>query len=81
MGSCDLLHLPLGECITTFNLKDAVCNHGFSMMTLNSWIPSTKTLQRPLGHANSTTSVMVSISQPPNSSSILIQVHDIQNTL
>ncbi|KAK7816100.1 hypothetical protein CFP56_000744 [Quercus suber] len=27
-------------------------------MTLNSWIPSTKTLQRPLRLANSTTSVM-----------------------
>uniref|UniRef100_A0A7N2QY19 Uncharacterized protein n=1 Tax=Quercus lobata TaxID=97700 RepID=A0A7N2QY19_QUELO len=78
MGSCHLLHLPLGECITTFNLEDAVCNHGFFMMAPNSWIPSTKTLQRPLRLANST-SVMVSISHPPNNSSILIQVHDIQN--
>ena len=79
MGSCHLLHLPLGECITTFNLEDAVCNHGFFMMAPNSWIPSTKTLQRPLRLANSTTSVMVSVSHPPNNSSILIQVHDIQN--
>ncbi|KAM4082677.1 hypothetical protein ACB094_08G000200 [Castanea mollissima] len=78
MGSC-LLHLPLGECITTFNLEDAVCNHGFFMMAPNSWIPSTKTLQRPLRLANSTTSVMVSISHPPNGTSILVQVHDIQN--
>ncbi|KAK7816097.1 hypothetical protein CFP56_000741 [Quercus suber] len=36
-----------------------------SLMTPNSWIPSTKTLQRPLRLANSTTSVMVSISHPP----------------
>ncbi|KAK4605634.1 hypothetical protein RGQ29_000083 [Quercus rubra] len=79
MCSRHLLHLPLGECITTFNLEDAVCNHGFFMMAPNSWIPSTKTLQRPLRLANSTTSVMVSISHPPNNSSILIQVHDIQN--
>ncbi|KAK7825403.1 hypothetical protein CFP56_033124 [Quercus suber] len=47
MGSCHLLHLPLGECITTFNLEDAVCNHDFFMMAPNSWIPSTKTLHRP----------------------------------
>ncbi|KAK7816099.1 hypothetical protein CFP56_000743 [Quercus suber] len=79
MGSCHLLHLPLGECIRTFNLEDAVCNHGFFMIAPNSWIPSTKTLQRPLRLANSATSVMVSISHPPNNSSILIQVHDIQN--
>ena len=49
------------------------------MMAPNLWIPSTKTLQRPLRLANSVTSVMVSISHPPNNSSILIQVHDIQN--
>ncbi|XP_065634813.1 uncharacterized protein LOC112013320 isoform X2 [Quercus suber] len=49
------------------------------MMAPNSWILSTKTFQRPLRLANSTTSVMISISHPPNSSSILIQVHDIQN--
>ena len=74
-----MLHLPLRECITTFNLEDAVCNHGFFMMAPNSRIPSTKTLQRPLRLANSATSVMVSISRPSNNSSILIQVHDIQN--
>ena len=79
MCSRHLLHLPLGECITTFNLEDAVCNHGFFVMAPNSWILSTKTLQQPLRLANSTTSVMVSISHLPNNNSILIQVHDIQN--
>ena len=74
-----MLHLPVGVCFTTFNLEDAVCNHGFFIMAPNSWIPSTKTLQRLLRLANSATSVMVFISHPPNNSSILIQVHDIQN--
>ena len=79
MGSRHLLQLPLGGCITTFNLEDVMCNHGFFVMAPNSWILSTKTLQQPLRLANSTTSVMVSISHPSNNSSILIQVHDIQN--
>jgi hypothetical protein len=79
MGSC-FLHLPLEEyCMETFSLEKAVCNHGFFMMAPNSWIPSTKTLRRPLRLANSTTSVNVSISHPPDNTSIVIQVHDIEN--
>ena len=49
------------------------------MMAPNTWIPSTKTLQKTLRRANSATSDMVSILHPSNNSSILIQVHDIQN--
>ena len=78
-GSRHLLQLPLGECITTFNLENVVRNHDFFMMAPNTWIPSTKTLQKPLRRANSATSDMVSILHPSNNSSILIQVHDIQN--
>ena len=74
-----MLQLPLGECITTFNLENVVRNHDFFMMAPNTWIPSTKTLQKPLRRANSATSDMVSILHPSNNSSILIQVHDIQN--
>ncbi|KAJ8753281.1 hypothetical protein K2173_019680 [Erythroxylum novogranatense] len=73
--SC-LLRLPLGEdCLETFNFEKAVCNHGFFMMSPNIWFPCTKTLKRPLRLANSVSSVIVSISHPPNTTSLLINVH------
>ncbi|BBH02580.1 hypothetical protein Prudu_013196 [Prunus dulcis] len=64
---------------SSFNLEKAVCNHGFFMMAPNRWIPSSKTLQRPLRLADSTTCVTVSILHPPNRTSLLVRVHDIQN--
>ncbi|KAM1067999.1 hypothetical protein ACFX2I_000008 [Malus domestica] len=70
------LSLPLGECMSTFNLEKAVCNHGFFMMAPNRWVPSSKTLERPLRLADSTTCVTVSIQHPPNHTSLLIQVYD-----
>lgn len=70
------LSLPLGECISTFNLEKAVCNHGFFMMAPNRWVPSSKTLERPLRLADSATCVTVSIQHPPNHTSLLIQVYD-----
>ncbi|KAF5734506.1 hypothetical protein HS088_TW16G00955 [Tripterygium wilfordii] len=72
-----VLKVALGECESSFSLENAVCNHGFFMMSPNNWIPSTKTFQRPLRLFDSTTSVMVSISHPPNHSFISVQVHDL----
>ncbi|XP_043696634.1 uncharacterized protein LOC122647267 [Telopea speciosissima] len=75
------LCLPLGEwgssssSKSTFNLEKAVCNHGFFMMAPNQWIPSAKTLQRPLRLADSTTSVLVSISHPKKHPSDLLHIH------
>ncbi|CAL1379585.1 unnamed protein product [Linum trigynum] len=58
MGSEELrIQVPSG-----FELDKAVCNHGFFMMAPNQWVPSTKTLQRPLRLANSQTTVSASIS-------------------
>lgn len=71
------LYLPLEESASSFNLEKAVCNHGFFMMAPNYWIPSTKTLRRPLRLADSTKCVTVSISHPPNLTSLLVRVHDI----
>ncbi|PQQ14789.1 uncharacterized protein Pyn_06162 [Prunus yedoensis var. nudiflora] len=48
-------------------------------MAPNRWIPSSKTLQRPLRLADSTTCVTVSILHPPNRTSLLVRVHDVQN--
>ncbi|XP_010247913.1 PREDICTED: uncharacterized protein LOC104590857 [Nelumbo nucifera] len=61
---------------SSFNLEKAVCNHGFFMMAPNLWIPSTKTLQRPLRLADSITSVTVRISHPPKHHSIHVLVLD-----
>ncbi|XP_008227745.1 PREDICTED: uncharacterized protein LOC103327233 [Prunus mume] len=72
------MFLPLGS-NSSFNLEKAVCNHGFFMMAPNRWIPSSKTLQRPLRLADSTTCVTVSILHPPNRTSLLVRVRDIQN--
>lgn len=80
MGFCDL-ELALGESDSIFNLEKAVCNHGLFMMAPNRWIPSTKTLERPLRLADSVTSVMASISHPPNSSAVLIRVHSIDDRM
>ncbi|KAL6284920.1 hypothetical protein ACE6H2_015849 [Prunus campanulata] len=73
------MFLPLGESKSSFNLEKAVCNHGFFMMAPNRWIPSSKTLQRPLRLADSTTCVPVSILHPPNRTSLLVRVHGVQN--
>ncbi|KAK1434397.1 hypothetical protein QVD17_00137 [Tagetes erecta] len=49
----------------TFELEKAVCNHGFFMMAPNTWIPSTKTLVRPLRLPdNSSVTVYISQSRP-----------------
>ncbi|PPD78615.1 hypothetical protein GOBAR_DD24455 [Gossypium barbadense] len=56
-------------------MEKAVCNHGFFMMSPNLWIPSTKSLRRPLRLADSTRSVPVTISHPLHHPFLLIQVH------
>lgn len=71
------LYLPLEECMSTFNLENAVCNHGFFMMAPNLWIPSFKTLQRPLRLSDPTTSCTVSISHPLHHTSLQVLVHGV----
>ncbi|GLU24739.1 hypothetical protein SLE2022_406370 [Rubroshorea leprosula] len=68
------LRLPLGKCFSSFNMEEAVCNHGFFMMSPNVWIPSTKSLTRPLRLSNSIDSATVTISHPPNFPFLLIKV-------
>lgn len=59
----------------SFELEKTVCSHGLFMMAPNLWIPSSKTLQRSLRLADSTTTATVRISQDPLiSSSLLICV-------
>ncbi|KAE8677970.1 Cation efflux family protein isoform 1 [Hibiscus syriacus] len=67
------LKLALGECSGSFDMEKAVCNHGLFMMSPNVWIPSTKSLRRPLRLADSNRSVLVTISHPPNQSFLVIQ--------
>ncbi|KAL0420220.1 UNVERIFIED_CONTAM: hypothetical protein Slati_3044900 [Sesamum latifolium] len=55
-----------------FKLENAVCNHGFFMMPPNRWIPTHKSLTRPLRLSNHTNSLNVSITQPPNQQFLLI---------
>ncbi|KAK7380992.1 hypothetical protein VNO78_33513 [Psophocarpus tetragonolobus] len=76
-----LLYLPLGRCISSFNLEKAVCNHGLFMMAPNRWISSTKSLERPLRLVDQDSSVIVTISHPHESSSIHIDVHDMEASL
>ncbi|XVE74270.1 hypothetical protein DITRI_Ditri12bG0003500 [Diplodiscus trichospermus] len=73
------LHLALGECSSSFSMEKAVCNHGLFMMAPNVWIPSTKSLRRPLRLADSYHSLSVTISHPPNHPFIVIQVHGVQS--
>lgn len=68
-----MIHLNLGVC-SDFDLERAVCNHGQFMMPPNQWIPSSKTLQRPLRLSNSNSSVFVSINQT-SSFLLTIQIH------
>ncbi|XP_038877617.1 uncharacterized protein LOC120069874 [Benincasa hispida] len=68
------IHLNLGVSVSDFDLEKAVCNHGQFMMPPNQWIPSSKTLQRPLRLSDSHSSVFVSINQP-SSSLLTIQIH------
>ncbi|KAA8544445.1 hypothetical protein F0562_022515 [Nyssa sinensis] len=49
------------------------------MMAPNIWNPSTKTLKRPLRLADSTLSIIVSISHPCKHASILIEVQDVDD--
>ncbi|KAH9321557.1 hypothetical protein KI387_016196, partial [Taxus chinensis] len=56
-----------------FDLEKAVCSYGFFMMPPNLWLSSSSTLQRPLRLSDGT-ALMVCISQPPTSSSLLIRV-------
>ncbi|KAI3496582.1 hypothetical protein L1887_38947 [Cichorium endivia] len=77
-------NLPLGKAASTFHLEKAVCSHGFFMTAPNHWDPVSKTLQRPLHllHSDdhestcSNSSVTVQISQPPQSSHLLLRVFD-----
>ncbi|KAK4428228.1 hypothetical protein Salat_1122400 [Sesamum alatum] len=55
-----------------FNLENAVCNHGFFMMPPNLWMPNQKSLTRPLRLSNDTSSLTVSITQPPSQQFLLI---------
>ncbi|KAK8590551.1 hypothetical protein V6N13_057444 [Hibiscus sabdariffa] len=70
------LKLALGECLGSFDMEKAVCNHGLFMMSPNVWIPSTKSLRRPLRLADSCHSVSVTISHPPDHPFLVIQVQD-----
>lgn len=63
-----LICLPVDN---SFELEKAVCSHGLFMMAPNLWIPSARTLQRPLRLADSTTTIIVRISQHPSLSSSL----------
>ncbi|KAG6585875.1 hypothetical protein SDJN02_17466, partial [Cucurbita argyrosperma subsp. argyrosperma] len=69
-----MIELKLGVRVSDFNLEKAVCNHGAFMMAPNQWIPSSKTLQRPLRLSNSDTSLLVSINQS-SSSLLTLQIH------
>ncbi|RDX98846.1 hypothetical protein CR513_18179, partial [Mucuna pruriens] len=73
-----LLYLPLEKCKSSFKMEVAVCNHGFFMMAPNKWIPSTKSLQRPLRLMDQSSSVIVTISHPPQDANLHIHVHDTQ---
>ncbi|CAJ1964904.1 unnamed protein product [Sphenostylis stenocarpa] len=70
-----LLCLALGKCKSSFNLEKAICNHGLFMMAPNKWIPSTKSLQRPLRLIDQHTSVTVTISHLPGEPNLHIYVH------
>ena len=59
-----VLYLSLDICKSSFDLEKVVCNHGFFMMPPNKWIPSEKTLKRPLRICDQTKTVIVSISHP-----------------
>ncbi|KAJ4969095.1 hypothetical protein NE237_015796 [Protea cynaroides] len=67
------MYLPLGESASSFNLAKAVCNHGFFMMAPNLWIPSTKTLERPL-RLSDAMSVIVRVSHPRKHDSLRVLV-------
>ncbi|XVF87938.1 hypothetical protein PTKIN_Ptkin19aG0008700 [Pterospermum kingtungense] len=73
------LRLELGECFSSFNMEKAVCNHGLFMMPPNVWIPSTKSLCRPLRLADSSRSLSVTISHPPNKRFLVIQVRGLHS--
>ncbi|KAK6229004.1 hypothetical protein QQP08_021435 [Theobroma cacao] len=82
MGELIELQVALGECSSSFNMEKAVCNHGLFMMSPNVWIPSTKSLRRPLRLADSSRSVYVTISHPaPNHPFLVIQVNGLQNSI
>ncbi|XP_022772502.1 uncharacterized protein LOC111315199 [Durio zibethinus] len=74
-----LLQLALGDCSSSFNMEKAVCNHGLFMMSPNVWIPSTKSLYRPLRLADSSHSLSVTVSHPPNHPFLVIKVHGVHS--
>ncbi|XVF33869.1 hypothetical protein REPUB_Repub18cG0008800 [Reevesia pubescens] len=79
MDEVRLVQLALGESSSSFNMEKAVCNHGLFMMSPNVWIPSTKSLRRPLRLADSSHSILVTISHPPNHPFLVIQVHGVHS--
>ncbi|XP_071736988.1 uncharacterized protein [Rutidosis leptorrhynchoides] len=70
--------LQLGESAANFDLEKAVCSHGFFMTAPNRWDPLSKTFHRPLRLLNddvsSSSSVTVNISQPLQSSYLILRV-------
>ncbi|XVE99002.1 hypothetical protein REPUB_Repub03eG0158300 [Reevesia pubescens] len=79
MDEVRLLQLALGESSSCFNMEKAVCNHGLFMMSPNVWIPSIKYLRHPLRLADSSHSLLVTISHPSNHPFLVIQVHGIHS--
>ncbi|XP_062089773.1 uncharacterized protein LOC133796318 [Humulus lupulus] len=57
-----LMTMAVGSC-SLFDMEKSVCNHGMFMMPPNVWIPSSKSLQRPLRLADDATSLTLSVSQ------------------
>ncbi|KAF6171620.1 hypothetical protein GIB67_030386 [Kingdonia uniflora] len=70
---------PLGEAMKMFDLKKAVCNHGFFMMAPNRWDSLKKMLERPLRLSPlSNISVIAQITQPKRTEYALrVHLHDV----
>ncbi|XP_057986484.1 uncharacterized protein LOC131170727 [Hevea brasiliensis] len=68
----------IGYSMYEFDFERTVCNHGFFMMAPNRWCPETKTLQRPLRLADGTTSVLASITHPPQKFCLSIHVYGVE---
>lgn len=69
-----VLRLPVKD--PTFDLANAVCNHGLFMMAPNGWDPDTASLRRPLHLSSSSASLCVRVSQPsPHPDHLLVSVY------